>query len=70
MLTSIDAVVEKLGGPSAVASMAGVRVSAVSNWKARGRIPADKFLIVDRELASRNTSADPALFGFAAEAAV
>lgn len=68
MLKSIDAVIEAVGGVTAAASLAGVSLPAVSNWKARGHIPADKFMIFDRELESRNMRADPALFGFADEA--
>lgn len=64
MLTSIDAVVDALGGTAAVASLAGVGVSAVSNWKTRGKIPADKFLIFDGALEKLNTRADRALFAF------
>lgn len=64
MIDTIDAVVETLGGPATTASIAGVGVSAVSNWKKRGAIPADKFLIIDGALGKLNTRADPALFGF------
>lgn len=69
MLTSVDAIVTALGGTTAVASLAGVSLPAVSNWKVRGRIPTDKFMIFDRALADRELRADPAVFGFdAAEA--
>lgn len=64
MLTSVDALIDALGGTSKVADMAGVGLSAVSNWKARGRIPSEKFMIFDAALGSLNTRADPSLFGF------
>lgn len=64
MLTSIDAVLEAVGGPTAAAALAGVSLPAVSNWKSRGRIPAEKFFLFERELGSRNMQADRALFGF------
>lgn len=64
MLDAIDDVIEALGGVAKVAALCGVGPSAVSNWKARGRIPPEKFFIFDRALAPLNTRADPALFGF------
>lgn len=64
MLTSVEAVVDAIGGNSAVAELASVGTTAVSNWKARRRIPPEKFLIIKRELGKRRMSADPALFGF------
>lgn len=69
MLTTVDDVVKKLGGPTAVASLTGVGLSAVSNWKSRGRIPAEKFLIFDRALSNLKSSAHPDLFGFETEEA-
>lgn len=67
MLNSIDAVIEAVGGATAAAALAGVSVPAVSNWKARGRIPPEKFFLFERELANRMMRADRTLFGFDAE---
>lgn len=66
MLTTVDAVIETLGGTSAVADLAGVRLSAVSNWKARGRIPSEKFLKLSTALLAKGVQAAPELFGFEA----
>jgi hypothetical protein len=64
MLGSIDDVISTLGGTAKVAGLCGVGQSAVSNWRTRGRIPAEKFLIFDGALEKLNVRADPALFGF------
>ena len=62
MLTSVESVIEKLGVETAQ-RLAGVGPSAVSNWKARGRLPTDLFLVFSGELEKSDTTADPALFG-------
>jgi len=64
MLNSVDDVIKALGGPAAVASLAGVGTSAVSNWSARRRIAPDKFVIVRDALAALGKEADPSVFGF------
>lgn len=61
---SVDDVVEALGGTTAVAALAGVGISAVSNWKFRGAIPSENFMMVSQELRKRRMSASPAVFGF------
>lgn len=61
---AIDEVIEALGGPAKVAELCGVGTSAVSNWKARGRIPPEKFFIFERALAGTDKRADPSIFGF------
>jgi hypothetical protein len=38
---SVDALIDELGGTAAVAGAVGVDAPVVSNWRARGRIPAD-----------------------------
>lgn len=60
MLTSVDAVIEAVGGTSAAAALAGVGPPAVSNWKARGAIPSEYFLSFS-EAAGK---IDPRVFGF------
>jgi len=64
MLDSIDEVIEALGGPTAVAALAGVGASAVSNWRKRGRISQGSFMIVRDALAALGKEASPAVFGF------
>jgi hypothetical protein len=67
MLTTIDSVIEALGGSTATATIVGVRPSAISNWKARGGIPPDKFMLLQRALAARGRGKPaPGLFGFEA----
>lgn len=65
MLTTVESVITALGGTGAVATLTGFGPTAVSNWKARGRIPSEQFLIVTNALTTRNLAADPKVFGFA-----
>lgn len=39
---------ESVGGATALAERLGVRQSVVSNWKSRGRIPAERVVEVER----------------------
>jgi hypothetical protein len=64
MLKTVDDVVETLGGTAQAAKCFAVGPSAVSNWRARERIPADKFMLVQSALMQHGKSATPALFGF------
>lgn len=65
MLSTIDEVFEAVGGPSAARVISGVKSeSAPFNWKARGRIPTEHFLVFSEALRERGKEADPALFGF------
>lgn len=64
MLTTVEAVVEALGGTTAAASTAGVGASAVSNWLERGKIAPDKFLLIREALAAVGKEADPCVFAF------
>ena len=66
MLGTVEAVIDTLGGTSATAALTGVGLSAVSNWKARGRFPPELFLLVTDELQKIGAEPDPALFGFRA----
>lgn len=49
MLTSVEAVIEALGAATA-AELAGVSVKALWNWKDRGWIPAEYFLVFSEAL--------------------
>jgi hypothetical protein len=65
-LTSVDDVIDALGGNGAVASMLGlIGSNRVSNWRARGSLPADKFLLMQAELQRRGLRAPPSLWGIA-----
>jgi phage gpG-like protein len=68
MISSVEELIAVLGGNSGVAGIANVGSSAVSNWRKRGFIPADKFLLFEQELAKRNMVADREIFGFEARA--
>ena len=69
MLRSVDEIISALGGTAATAELAGVGSPAVSNWKARGSIPAEYFLIFDGELARRDLAFDRKVFGLKREVA-
>jgi hypothetical protein len=64
MLKSVEDIVDALGGTVAVATLAAVGPSTVSNWKARGGIPPENFMKLSAALERRRLQADPALFGF------
>lgn len=66
MLTTVDDVVEALGGTAAAAVLTGVSAPAVSNWRERGKIAPDKFLLIREALASRGQEACLSVFGFKA----
>ena len=59
MLKSVEQVIEAVGGAKAAASLARVSLQAVSNWKSRGRIPADLMPL----FALRGVRAKPSVFG-------
>jgi DNA-binding transcriptional regulator YdaS (Cro superfamily) len=63
MLKTVEAVIEAVGGDAEAAKLAGVRASAVSNWKARGRIASGRMMVFTGALAALGKEADPAVFG-------
>lgn len=64
MLTSVEAVIDAIGGASAACDLAGVKsISAPSNWKTRKRIPPEHFLVFSDALRAVGKEADPAVFG-------
>lgn len=65
MLETVEAVIEAVGGDAEAAKLAGVGASAVSNWKARGRIAAGKAMIFTDALARVGKVASPSVFGMA-----
>ena len=65
LLTSVESVIDALGAEAAQ-ELAGVGRTAVCNWRARGRIPSELYLVFAEALEKSNTTADPALFGLRA----
>jgi len=64
MLTSVESVIEALGGPTKMAAVAGVGASAVVNWRVRGEIPPENFILITDALRAMGAEADPTVFGF------
>lgn len=64
MLKTVDEIVDALGGTAAVSDATGVGITAVLMWKARGRIPANRFLAISNLLLKAGRQADPKIFGF------
>jgi hypothetical protein len=62
-LTTVDAVINELGGTSATAKITGRKDQHVSNWRAARRLPANTFLILQAELRERGKTAPPSLWG-------
>lgn len=65
---TVEAIIEAVGGNGEAASLAHVGPNAVSNWKARGSIPAELFFVFARRLEAAGKAPERALFGFADEA--
>lgn len=69
-ITTVEGVIEALGGTSATASLLGYRLmQPVSEWKRRNRLPADKYLLMQDALRQRGKTAPPSLWGIAEVAA-
>jgi hypothetical protein len=64
MLSTVDEIIDAVGGTAAAAGICGVGLSAVSNWRSRGRIPSEKFMIFADALKRLGKKASPSLFGF------
>lgn len=64
MLTSIDAIIEALGGPTKMGAVAAVGASAVVNWRVRGEIPPEYFVLITDALRALGMEAAPSVFGF------
>ncbi len=62
ILTSVDEVVETLGGTVKCARLTGSSFSAVSNWRAKGRMPADLYRSMSQALLRRECIAPPGLW--------
>jgi hypothetical protein len=65
MITTVDDVIEALGGPTKTAAVAAVGASAVVNWRTRREIPPEHFvLICDALEAAGKGPVDRSVFGF------
>jgi hypothetical protein len=64
MLTSVEQVIDALGGTTAAANLLDLDVSTVSTWKSRGAIPSHQFLRVSEELERRGLEFDRHAFSF------
>ena len=50
MMMRVEEVILALGGAKAAAELTGVSQPAVSNWKARSKIPAEHFFVISDAL--------------------
>lgn len=65
MIVSVEQLIDvELGGTKAAALLLGVDMRVVSNWKMRGRVPAEYSLILSEQCADR---IDPGVFGIKAK---
>jgi hypothetical protein len=62
-LETVDQVIDALGGTCAVARRTARDPRAVSNWRMRGKLPADTYPILVHDLAAKGRKAPPALWG-------
>jgi len=65
-IRNIDELIDLVGGTTAVAAKTGVTPPAVSNWRVRGFIPPEFFVIFSEEARARGRAVDVGLFKFAA----
>lgn len=61
-LKTVPEVIAALGGTERVAQMVGVSYTAVSNWHARGVLPAHTYLILNEMLKRRRVRAPDRLW--------
>ncbi|MEK1928517.1 MAG: hypothetical protein AAAC47_01795 [Pararhizobium sp.] len=64
VLETVDAVLDALGGNTAVQKFTGVPTpQAVYQWRSRGVIASKMYYLMTKKLKARNFSAPPALWG-------
>lgn len=68
MMSAMDALtaaIETAGGVGKLATAIGLGQNVVSNWKARGKVPADKCLAIEEATGGKVTRHDlrPDVFG-------
>ncbi len=64
ILETAAEVIDAVGGTFDAAKLAGISPPGVSNWRSRGRIPAEKSLIFAEALRPLGKLASPDVFGF------
>ncbi len=62
-LETARAVIDWLGGTTAVSRLTARKPQHVTNWKASGRLPSDTFLIMRLALKNAGATAPTALWG-------
>jgi hypothetical protein len=62
MIKTVDELVNVLGGNAATAAIAGVGLSAVSNWRKLGRVPPSLFLLMQSATRERGAELAEDLF--------
>jgi hypothetical protein len=62
MIKTVDELVDVLGGNAATAAVAGVGISAVSNWRKLGRVPPALFLCMQAAARERGAELAEDLF--------
>jgi hypothetical protein len=68
-IRTITALIDALGGDTAVANWLGISQPAVANWKVRGHIPTGWHLRIAARLSKEKKAIDPAVFGLSPEEA-
>lgn len=63
VLKSAGEVIDALGGTVATAHLTGRKAQHVTNWRASGRLPANTFLVISKELRERGKLAPPSVWG-------
>jgi hypothetical protein len=61
-ITSVDSVVKLLGGAVAVGRIIGITPEAIYNWRARGAIPAARYLVIEQALRGKKRVAAASVF--------
>ena len=62
-LQTAGSVIDALGGTAATARLTDRKAQHVTNWRAAGRLPADTFLILSKELEARGLTAPAEVWG-------
>jgi hypothetical protein len=68
-ISTIDELVDALGGDTAVARWLNLSQPAVANWKVRGEVPAGWHLRIFARLKQERRMVDPVIFGLTREEA-
>lgn len=62
-LSTVDEIIDALGGTAATARLTQRKLQSVSNWRAEKRLPANTFLRMDSELKRLGFQASPSSWG-------